>query len=280
MKHILPWLFLIFLNIPSSAYAVIEFHISNFQKVSDYYSVDAEITGAATGSSYYVQAMFTKPDPTGYFGFTWSQKGEWFKYVSSPDEEFIKSNFPILETGVVKTFLLKPDTGSSKYSGPGDYYLKLKRYTGESSSGTFSDTLTVSLTDSSASPEAASTPASTQTPTTTPTATPAQSSPTPTPTLTSTPTPPSSKSPSATKTPTSTKSLTQPPSPTLYIESSPSTLAGQVLAETAISTSPSPTISEPKTKQRLNSFYKNSFIVGVLVSSVAGTLLYFRLKNR
>ncbi len=187
-----------FLLFPKGALAAISFQISNFEKNNDYYTVDALISGAASASAYFVQAMFTPLDSNNYFGFTWSQKGEWFKYISSPDKEYIKSDFSVLETGITKKFLVKPDTDSPKYTGPGQYLLKLKRYTGESQSGTYSDnSLTVTLSDSTPIQEAIPTESSTPTPTSTPTSSP---SPTLTPTKTPTPTPTPTVKPTSTPT--------------------------------------------------------------------------------
>lgn len=198
----------------------ISFGISNFEKINDHYAVEASISGAATGSAYFVQTMLTRTDQNSYFGFTWSQKGEWLKYSSSPDKELIKSNFPVLKNGEMQKILFKPDIDSPKYQGSGEYVLKMKRYTGESSSGYYADnSLTINLTE--VTPTGTPTP-----PTQTPTPTPVQTS---TPTQTPTPSP-TRPSPTASPTEVTTPAPTETVAITEEVEEV--TPASEVLGET------------------------------------------------
>ena len=209
--RILVLLMFFFLAFADPAFTAITFQISNFEKVNDYYSVDAAISGAATGSAYYLQAMFKPTDSKNYFGNTWGQTGDWFKYVSSPNPDYVKANFPKIDNNSTLKVLLKPDTESSEYHGPGEYLLKLKRYTGESSSGTYADnSLTVTLSDPSppptpsptSTPTASSIPSSSPPPTITPTVS-STKIPTPTPTKVTSPTAaPTSRGPTSTNSPT------------------------------------------------------------------------------
>jgi|CXWL01.1.fsa_nt_gi hypothetical protein len=280
--RILVLLILYVLLFAKDAFATINFQISNFEKVNDYYSVDASISGAASSSAYYVQAMFTPTDSNNYFGYTWSQKGEWFKYISSPDKEYIKSNFPLLETGLTKKFLVKPDPESSKYTGPGEYLLKLKRYTGESSSGTYSDnSLTVSLSDttptptvtpSEANPPLAETP--TQIPTTTPTPTI-----TPTPTATAptnstlTPTIKKTATPSAANPPlaeTSTSNLVEK----AISASIGSEILGASIAATLLEIDPIPSEPQISVNQPSQTDSVTAIAVGITSLGLLGIIFY------
>lgn len=202
MKQILLSLFLLvfFWISPQSSIAAISLEITNYQQFSDYSSVDVVIHGLASSSAAYLQGVYTHPDSPHYFGQTWSAKGEWVKYLSSPEKDFIKENFPKVENDHLITILIKPDIEDIDYKGPGEYLFKLRRYTGESSSSAGdSNVLTVNLTDSLI--------------TTTPTPSAVIDTVTPTatiPTSTDTPTPTPSPRPSSTSTPTLTPKPTLP----------------------------------------------------------------------
>ena len=142
-----------FLTSSSNVYASINLSISNLQKTDDYYSLDAVVSGIASSSACYVQAMFTAPGDPHYFGFTWSSTGSWFNYVSSPSPDFIKANFIKLENDKSVKILVKPDFSDPDYKGQGDYLLKLRRYTGGSSSSAGeSNSLTINLSEPTHSP--------------------------------------------------------------------------------------------------------------------------------
>ena len=91
----------------------------------------------------YLQGMFTKSasNPS-YFGYTQNNIGDWYKYVGSPETTEIQSTFfsftPENATwsGQLK---IKNDTADPDYIGPGDYFLRVRRYTGNSSSGPTGD---------------------------------------------------------------------------------------------------------------------------------------------
>jgi len=275
--------------------AAIDFQISDFHKEGNFYTVNAQITGAASDSSYFVQAMFTQPDATSYFGFTWGQKGDWFSYLSSPEPDFIKANFPSIPSEQTIKIILKPDTESSKYKGPGEYTLKLKRYTGESTSGTYSNSLSVTLSDSLVTPDPTQTSAPTTSPTSSPTATSAPAStstPTKTPVITKSPT----KTPTVTKTPANTTSTptvsvtAKSPQATMTIadlsvsspSDSPLILGDTTISAYVIDRSPDEAISATEESSLMSNKrppYKTFFIIGALVASGSGGLLYFRLRS-
>lgn len=235
----------------------ISFGISNFEKINDHYAVEASISGAATDSAYFVQTMLTRADQNSYFGFTWSQKGEWLKYLSSPDKELIKSDFPSLKSGEMQKILFKPDTDSSKYQGPGEYVLKMKRYTGESSSGYYADnSLTVNLTEI------------------TPTQTPAAPTQTPTPTPVQTSIPTQTPTPSPTRpSPTASPSEVTTPSPTeeiIIIEGiEETTPTGEVLGETT---------KQDEIPKRSNNVVP--LVVTIIVTVVTAFGLIWRFQKR
>lgn len=231
--RILALLIFFFFLFSDEVFAAISFQIGNFARVDDYYSLDAEISGAATGSAYYVQAMFTPIDDNSYFGYTWNQRGQWIKYISSPAKDYIKENFPVLPNGQPQKILLKPDPDSSKYHGSGDYLVKVKRYTGESSTGYYADnSLTVSLTEPTPTPEETAT----STPTPTATASPTAAS-TSTPTITPTPTI------KPTTTPTS-KIPTNSPPPVPSEKTPTASVASEILGA-SVSATPTETETPP-----------------------------------
>ncbi len=265
--RILALLMFFFLVFARSAFAAISFRISNFTPVDDYYSLDAEIQGAATDSAYYVQAMFTPVDANSYFGYTWNQKGQWVKYISSPDKDFIKENFPLFPGNEVQKILLKPDFTSSKYHGPGDYVVKVKRYTGESSTGYYADnSLTVSLSDPSPSPTETPTPTSTPTQTNTPSATP-PSTPSKTPTLTA--------KPSATFTPTASPTSRGPTSSLSPTASVASEILGTSISATPTNEETSPAVEmQTVGKENPQTDTFTAVAVGITSIGLLGVIFY------
>ena len=169
----------------SSPAHAISFTLSNPQ-VSDQITIDITISGATNtncpNSRCYLQGMLTAVDQNKYFGFTQNNSGDWYEYISEPEPEYIQSSFFSLQltdgnwSGQLK---IKNNPQDPDYQGPGNYLLKVKRYTGNSSSGSFAaNDLNVTLTQASPSPSPTPTP--TPSPTSTPTSAP---NPTPTPTL-------------------------------------------------------------------------------------------------
>lgn len=286
MKRILPILFFLFVFLfPKSVYATISLEISNVEKGESSYSLDAKLSGISASSNCYVQMAITAPDDPHYFGQTWSPKGEWFKYISSPTKEYIKEYFIKLENDQTTKILFNTDPEDSDYKGPGEYLVKLKRYTGESSSSAGeSNALTFTIADPTPSPT--STP--TGTPTSTPTSTPTQTS-TPTPTKTPTPTP--TKTPTQINTPTkvsTTAPTLAPRSPALPaggLDEAGSTISA-VLGESTDSASinantatnlKAPPSPEKKINKPTN--YKIPFFIGIFLAVSSGSLLYFRHRK-
>ncbi len=300
MKQILPLLFLIiFLALPGSVSASINFTIENPIMEGDYYIVDTTLSGISSSSAY-LFGVFTNTSSPNYFGSTWGQKETWVDYQSF-DKDFIISNFPIIQKDISQKIWIKPDYLDSGYKGPGEYFLKLRRYTGSSdNSAGDSNVLTVHLTEPLITPTSTPSPTSTLSITVTPTvvegsqATPTKT-PTPTaiPTKTPTPTPQKTSTPTPSLregTPTRQSSPSTTPSTFLSSDISPSYILGD---STSSSTSDHNNsvipdlIGNPSGESSPSSKYvksspsalKYTFIFGVIISSISGGVLYFRLRS-
>jgi hypothetical protein len=270
VKQILPVLFLLFfwLFFPVVVYATISFTVSNPTTEGDYIIVDASLSGISSTSAF-VQGMFTATSSNSYFGYTWGQNEEWVNYVGNTTKDFIVQNFPVLQRNVSQKIWVRPNYTDSAYKGPGEYYLKLKRYTGASDNSTGDDAvLTVTLNQPLPTP----TPTVTDEPTNTPEPTAIV---TPNPTKTPTPTP--TKSPTPTKIPTLSK---------LSVASLSATISG-VLGE---STDSSPffdpvTVGETESSSASNRLvnklqnYKIPFFAGLFLAITASSILYFRHRK-
>ncbi len=210
----------IFLFSVSPSFAAIEFIATNPQINNDEITVDVSITDTST--AYYLQGLFTKPGETNYFGLTKNHYGDWFTSDATPNKDYITTNF--FKTEPINSswsgqLMVKNDLKNPNYKGPGDYELKIRRYTGNSTSTAGEATLIISF--SSVTPTL--TPTSTPTPTST-------SAPTSTPT---TPKPTTQSTPTSTKTPTSTPEITSTPQ-------SEATTSDQPLVLGDITSSPDP----------------------------------------
>jgi hypothetical protein len=190
---IVGFIILLFLYFPLTAFAAINFTIANpTVSINDEIEVDASISGLITSScsisGCYLQAGLRILDETkGFFGFTQNNSGEYVDYFSSPTsiEELKSKLFNIIPaSGTWSGKLhLKNNQESINYVGPGQYALKFRRFSGNSTSATSGDSnvVTVALV-------------------------------LPQPTLTSTPTPTSaSQNPTNTSTPTTSKNPTSAP---------------------------------------------------------------------
>lgn len=235
------YLLLFFIGIfsPGFVEAAIQFTVDNALVSGSELSVNASISGLITSScssegKCYLQGTLRQPAKN-YFGQTQNNVGTWVDYVSSPELEYIQSTFfsfqPISGSwsGQVK---MRFSTEDAEYKGPGDYELKLRRFSGNSKnfSGE-SNTLMVALTAAlpTLTPTPTTNPTSTSTPN--PTATPmpptATATPTkvPTPTMIKTPTPTLTPTEQSITTPTATKDETPETTPMVLgetIESEPS----------------------------------------------------------
>ncbi len=202
-RFVFTLLFLVsfFLIFPISVSAV-NLTISEPQVVSDVVTINVSISGLSSQSCpntiCYLQGMFTSLGQTKYFGLTQNNSGQWYEYNGSPESSYIANtffSFTPVDDGWNGSLIVKNNPDDSDYDGPGDYNLKVKRYTGNSSSSTSeeSNILTIQLTTVTLTPTPSPTGIPTQSPTSTPTPT---KSPTPIPTKSPTPKPSKSPSPS------------------------------------------------------------------------------------
>jgi hypothetical protein len=274
-------MFLLILLVPRKVFSAINLTTSDLAPQDDHFQITAVVSGMSSSSGTFIQGVFTPKDASKYFGYTFSKKGEWVKYESSPEKNFVLDNYVELQNDQPVTIFLKPDYEDKDYSGPGKYLVKLKRFTASGSPSDYSNTLEVDLNYAISTPQP--TPTSTPTPTTIKT-----------PTSTQTPVTP-------TKTPTPTPKITTP-NPTISAPSlsatstirstavlSPASQAGQVLSTTSSEIYLATSSTQPTTdfSYDLNLATPSSsavsdktlFVIGASIFSLSGSLLYFRLKN-
>lgn len=173
--RILPALFclLSLLIFPSRALAAIE--LTANIKESDGETITLEVNLTGTSNSYYLQGLFTKPGKTDYFGYTQNHQADWFLVDATPSKEFITSNFFKTEPNNDSwsdELKVKNDPENKNYKDSGEYELKIRRYTGNSTSHTGGEVVVITSLDyvlPTPSPSPASTQESTPTPTPTPT---------------------------------------------------------------------------------------------------------------
>lgn len=141
----------------------------------------AVVASLSATSNYYLQGVLRAQSSSKYFGETQNLRGDWLDYLSSPEKEFVTSNFFLTDiqnaswSGQIK---IRYKADDPNYLGPGLYDLKLRRFTGNSSSGSSSgdsNTLTINLTAPLPTPAAIPSPSPTPTPTPTPTPIPSPS---------------------------------------------------------------------------------------------------------
>ncbi len=128
------------------AYAV---ELSIYDPVVQNLEVSVNASMSST-SNYYLQGVLRSQTSSKYFGETQNLKGDWLDYISSPEKEFITSNFYFTEvqnaswSGMIK---LRFKADDPNYLGPGMYDIKLRRFTGGStSSAGDSNTISINLT--------------------------------------------------------------------------------------------------------------------------------------
>lgn len=196
--------FLGFLALSGEVFAV-EFTVSNLKVDGQNIAFDAEISGLNESScnegKCYLQGSLKPKDGTYYFGFTKNNSNNWIEYVSSTNRDFIINNFLYCEVldGVCQTKVEMRFNGDDpNYRGPGEYIVRLQRYTGNSDSAV-AETATAEVSLAVATPSPSPTPEPTESPTPSWSPTPA---PTPAPTKSPTPKPTPTKKPSATLAPT------------------------------------------------------------------------------
>jgi hypothetical protein len=147
------------------------------------FEVDVVLScSSCSGDSYLRGVLY--PSGTNYFGFTKNNEGTW---INAPGGECAKY-YKVMQEEIVEgswsgKLTMKPDVDHSAFQGPGEYLLKIGRYT-PSCGVTWSDPLPLTLAGPTVTPTPAPTAKPTEAPR--PTDTP---SPTHTPMPSATPTP-------------------------------------------------------------------------------------------
>lgn len=260
----------------------VTFNISNPQQNSEEVTIDVSLSGLTSTScpntSCYLQAAFT-PSTTNprYFGFTKNNNEQWYEYIGSPEQSYIQSTFFKFqpEGGTWSGQLnLKINSENSNYNGPGTYYIKAWRYSGNSSSGAsgYTSFLTANIQGSTSTPSPTPSPTPTPTPTPTPQPTPKKSS-ISIPSPTSSPKP--SPIPATATTPTPTTIPTASPSKLLSAKSAVAGISKAATPSSASASSPSPNIKIANQKQ-INPFV----LVGIIfIIAGVGSLGYLILRK-
>jgi hypothetical protein len=254
--------------LPTKAMAAIDFSLSNAIVNDTSITLDASMSGIT--NNYYLQGSLRSVGSSKYFGSTIGSNGGWVDYVSSPEKEFISSNFfatNIQNASWSGQLKMRYFVDDDNYVGPGLYELKFRRFTGGSTSAAGeSNILLINLTATIPSPS----PSPTSTPTPSPT-------PSPSPTPTRTPTPPPTPKPSPSLTP-SILPLSSDPVGTVAGESTKIDLSGF-----GILASPNPPTGGDggsPTHLTLNPSRAKLVIAigaGLVLISVAGFFLYRRI---
>lgn len=205
MRIILSFL-LVFLFISPTTVLAVTTAITNYPSSisNDSFTLDVSVSGATDGTNY-LRVDIYKENTTNYFGETYNSTG-W--YGSSDGTQY----FPVTIqsgswSGSVQARMGSPT--STEYVGPGNYKLRIRRYTvsGNYTTSEANDSaITIAMTFATPSPTPPLAPSPTATPT--PTASPV-------------PTLPPAKTPSPTKTPTPTPTKSPTPSPTISPEPTP-----------------------------------------------------------
>ena len=195
-KAILAIVFLAFFAAPIHAVTVSVHNLPSLLDQSQELEADVFLECSGCGDSY-LRGVFY-PDGTKYFGLTQNNQGQWIGTVSDKTQYFKVVQGDLSEGSWSGKLKVKPDAGDSSYSGPGNYFFKVGRYTA-GGSATWSNEASLSISG----------PTNTPTPANTSTKSPTQVS-----QATSTPIPPAASTPVPTKKSIPTKTPTPKKFPT------------------------------------------------------------------
>lgn len=172
-------LILIFIYSPSTIYGDFTFSLSKSS-----FSTDETITAntllsvqGGAGKTYYLEGALKSSTLTNYFGQTWNDSS-WIPYSGSSNYTSFKAITLDANSSWSGTLLFKVDTSSAFYTGPGEYTLKLIRFTTSGNDTPSSTISTITITQNTQSPTPS--PSTSPTPTPTPTSS-ASPSPSPSP---------------------------------------------------------------------------------------------------
>jgi len=258
----------IFLFLPKKVLAA-AITISSPSITNDEVTINVSVIDLSSSScpniKCFLQGMFTQSTSNPqYFGYTQNNFLTWYEYTGSPEQSYIQSTFFYFEpqqatwSGQLK---VKNNPQDPDYKGPGDYFLRVRRYTGNSSSSTSetSNDLTVQLTYMLPTPIPTEEPEEDST-----------SESTPTPTPSPTPKPPT---PTPTKKPTPTPKMTPTPTPTP---------GGEVLGEEIATPSATPTEAQTQEEEKQKRNWLPFILIGsgfLLLFGSAGFLLIPKLRK-
>lgn len=202
ISALLPACILLFLLVfPSPVFSATSVSVSSIPvSVDKEQEIEINITLSCTScsSDSYLRGVFY-PSGTSYFGYTQNKQGDWTNAPGGNCVEYYKViPSELIEGSWSGKLKIKPDTTSSYYAGPGEYLLKVGRYTGSCGSPTWSQESNIAITGLTITPTPTNTLA-----------------PTPTPSTTSAPT--ATSVPTATSTPIATPTRTVSPTPTTEI---------------------------------------------------------------
>lgn len=209
------------------------------------FSLNASISGAGTGTNY-LRIDLYKEDTSNYFGETYNDN-DW--YGGSDGKQYFPITIVSGQTwnGSVQGRMGTPTIG--KYPGPGNYKLRIRRYTNSGGTGTTDQTpqdiqITFALSSPSPTPIETPSPAPSTNPTSTPTPTTSSSSKAKT---TST----ISKTPAPSLNPTSPQPFAQSIQTTSFPKASLAKVERQIASIAGITSSatPAPTVSVKSQKQ-------------------------------
>lgn len=279
-----------------AAVTIINVVPSEINSSNDVFTVSISTSSLQSNPQYLQIGLTAVNNPTNLLGFTQNNAGEWYVYKSNPTTSDLTSNFYSFThdsgswTGQVSG---KVDITDNGYIGPGQYNLRLYRYTvssaGNASSSyvtwesflvvniSLSPTLTPTPTaaPTSAPTPVPNTPIPTKAPTSTPTSIKSGSTPTPTPksTNTPTPTPPRAPTPTPIQTPTTKQIL---PTSVLGESTKSATLSG------FLSSTQEPTKETKKKETKVLGEQTNNtpkVLIGIgVIFLIAGGIIIFRTR--
>jgi hypothetical protein len=263
VKNLLCSVFFYFIVLASSVFAATSISIANAPSSLDQNSeMEIDITFVCNGcSDSYIRGVFY-PSGTSYFGFTQNKEGIWTNASGSKCMEYYKiAQSDLVEGSWSGKLKLKPDLASSFYIGPGEYFLKVGRYTSSCGSPTWSGETTMIIMGPS------------------PTYTPTQ-----TPIPTSSPIPMPSTSP--TQAPTNMPTRTKTPTPTVFISSDAQSVDSSESAQVLGTTESLEESSISSQTRELNSFRIFAIaaaLVALGLALITGTLIWQKrhdMKNK
>ncbi len=128
------------------------------------FSVDVTLSCPGCKSDSYLRGVFFLSG-TNYFGFTQNNSGAWVNLPGSQaDQYFLVAQTDLEQGSWSGRLVVRPDPEASAYTGPGNYFFKVGRYTSGGDNATWAAAVPIAITGPSPTP----TPAPTSKPDPTP----------------------------------------------------------------------------------------------------------------